>query len=291
MILRNQEYKIMEQYILTLSCPDTTGIVASTSKAIANNQGWITSSQQHSDVDSNFFFTRMTIMKENFAVNRFCEEFKTIAEKFNMTWQISDTSERQKIVIFVSKFDHCLNDLLYRWRSNILNAYIVGIISNHKNTQSIASWYNIPFFYLPISKENKEESFKKVKEKLALLIPDLVVLARYMQILPDFIINAYQEKIINIHHSFLPSFKGPNPYKQAFSKGVKFVGATSHYVTSHLDEGPIIEQDTIRIDHRHTSKEIALLTNDVENLVLARAVKFHLEQRIMVHNGKTIVFA
>ena len=156
----------MEQYILTLSYPDTIGIVASTSKAIANNQGWMTSSQQHSDVDSHFLFTRMTIMKESFAVNRFSEEFKTIAEKFNMTWQISDTCERKKIVIFVSKFDHYLNDLLYRWRSNILNADIVCIISIHKNTQTIANWYNIPFFIYLFQKKTKKKALKKLKKNL-----------------------------------------------------------------------------------------------------------------------------
>jgi formyltetrahydrofolate deformylase len=223
-----------------------------------------------------------------------CEEwrnrFSAIAEKFNMKWELQDTSRKPKVVIMVSKQRHCLNDLLHRYDTGWLNMDIAAVISNHPDLAEMAQWYKIPFHHLPVAPETKMEQeaevYKLIKESNA----DLVILARYMQVLSSGLSAKLKGRAINIHHSFLPSFKGAKPYHQAYERGVKRIGATAHYVTDDLDEGPIIEQEVIAVDHTHSPNDLVALGCDIENQVLARAVKYHLECRVLLNGNKTVVF-
>ena len=280
-------------YILTLRCPDRIGIVAKVSGFITSHKGWIIEASQHSDDQASWFFMRVVIKADSLALNleQFREKFTPIADAFSMQWRISDTSIKKRVILMVSNVEHCLADLLYRWRSGEMPFEIPCIISNHDTFQSIAEWHKIPFHHVPVIKDKKEESFAAIDKLFESYQADTIVLARYMQILPPTLCEQYHGQIINIHHSFLPSFAGAKPYEKAYQKGVKLIGATCHYVTSELDEGPIIEQDVIRVDHSHTVNDMIRLGKDVEKTVLARGLRNHIEDRILLHDNKTVVFA
>lgn len=217
--------------------------------------------------------------------------FETVASEFNMQWSLVDTQKRRRVVLMVSKESHCLVDLLYRWQAGELDCDIVGVISNHDDMRSLTEWYGIPYHHVPVDPSNKQASFAKVQAEIDSARADCVVLARYMQILPPDLCAHYTGRVINIHHSFLPSFAGAKPYHQAYQRGVKLIGATCHYVTEELDAGPIIEQDIHRVSHCHTPKDLVRFGRDVEKAVLARGLRWHLEDRVLVHGNKTVVFS
>lgn len=282
----------MERAILLISAPDKIGLVHEITGFISKNSGNIINLDQHIDPDTKTFLMRVEwditdfkIPKENIK-----KEFEKVAKKHNMTFEVKFSSKVQKVAIFVSKLGHCLHDLLYRFSSQDLPGKVVAVFSNHKDFENLAKFYGIPYFHFPITKENKLDQEKKELEILKALEVDLIILARYMQILSKQFVEKYQNKIINIHHSFLPAFPGAKPYHRAYKRGVKIIGATSHYVTEELDAGPIIEQDVIRVSHKDTIKDFIKKGQDLEKLVLARAVKWHLEHRILVYNNKTVVF-
>lgn len=279
-------------YRLVISCPDKVGIVARVSQFVADYNGWLTEANYHSDAESKWFFMRNEIKADSISVSldEFREAFAGLAQEYEMDWYIRDSQKRQKVVILASHASHCLADLLHRWHSNELFCDIPCVISNHTNLRDMADWHDIPFLHVPVPKEDKITALQKTADLTAEYEADLVVLARYMQIIPPSFCRAYQHKMINIHHSFLPSFIGANPYQKAYDRGVKLIGATSHYVTDTLDEGPIIEQDVIRVNHRLNKDDMVRLGRDVEKSVLARAVLNHLEDRVIVHGNKTVVF-
>ena len=278
--------------ILLLSCKDRIGLVSRISHFVFERGGNIIDLDEHVDMDEKYFFVRIAWDMKNFSIppSEVVEAFTPLAKEFNATWRINFTGRNLRVGIFVSKYDHCLREILWRQRMGEFNIDIPLIISNHEDLKSLAEHYNIPYYVFPIKEENKLEQEKK---ELALLKEnkiDTIVLARYMQILTSQIIDKYKNQIINIHHSFLPAFVGSNPYKQAYERGVKIIGATSHYVTKELDEGPIIEQDIIRISHKDTVKDLIRKGRDLERLILAKALYFHSEHRILVHGKKTIIF-
>lgn len=280
-----------KQYILNLSCTDQVGIVAAVTGGLADKGLFILELSQYSDPTTGQFFMRIyfetTIEVSEKEVSK---AFDTIAKQFKMTWDLHDKDFRPKVLLMVSKHSHCLNGLLYRWSNGSLPVEIAAVVSNHADLEKMASWYNVPFHLIPITSENKsiqEDKLLQLVEKEGI---DLIVLARYMQILTENLCQKMSGRIINIHHSFLPSFKGAKPYHQAFDRGVKIIGATAHYVTADLDEGPIIDQETIRVRHDQTAKELVQLGQDIECQVLARAVKWHIEQRVILNGQKTVVF-
>jgi formyltetrahydrofolate deformylase len=220
----------------------------------------------------------------------FVKHFSPVAEKFSMKWRLAQSSQRQRMIILVSKYDHCLVDLLYRHKSGELSCDIPLIISNHADNQAIADFYKIPYAIVPVTKDNKAEAEARLNALIAEHQPDFMVLARYMQILSNDFVNRYPQRIINIHHSFLPAFVGARPYHQAFERGVKLIGATSHYVTEVLDDGPIIEQDVVRVSHRDTVEDLIRKGRDLEKVVLSRAVRWHVENRVLLYGNKTVVF-
>lgn len=280
------------EYILTLSCQDQIGIVAAVTGMLATNGLNILELSQFSDPSTKQFFMRIDFRIESGSINeeQICAAFTPVAEKFGMSFELHDKNYRPKVLIMVSKQSHCLNDLLHRHDNGTLPIDIPAVVSNHEDLKEMASWYNIPFHHLPITPENKAEQEKKLLEMVHDLEIDLVVLARYMQIISEELCKKLHGKIINIHHSFLPSFKGAKPYHQAYERGVKVIGATAHYVTADLDEGPIIDQETIRVRHDQTPKQLVQQGCDVECLVLARALKYQVEQRVILNNNKTVVF-
>ncbi len=282
-----------QRAILLLSCPDTLGVVARISHFIFERRGNIINLDQHVDTEDKMFFMRVEWSMENFTIpsEDLREAFAPLAKEFKADWHIELIGNKKpRVAIFVSKYSHCLLDLLWRKEANELEYDIPVIISNHPDLSSIAATHNIPFEVIAINKENKAEQEKKEIELLKKLKVDLIVLARYMQILTDNFVTEFPNRIINIHHSFLPAFIGSNPYKQAQDRGVKIIGATSHYATADLDEGPIIQQDIARISHRDSLDDLICKGRDLERVVLARAVKLHLEHRILVHGRKTIIF-
>lgn len=279
-------------YILTLSCPDVTGIVAAVTQFIAKHNGMIICSSQHGEKISNTFYMRVEIQKNSvdMSLENFSEQFSEITAKFSMAWNIHDSEIKKRMVILASKQTHCLSDLLYRWRSKDMYCDIPCVISNHTDMKDYVEWHNIPYHHVAMDKDNKSSAFQSIEKHIDDCDADVIVLARFMQILPPEFCKKYTGKIINIHHSFLPAFIGADPYAKAFDKGVKLVGATCHYVTEELDEGPIIEQDVLRVDHSHTPADMRRLGKDVEKNVLARGVQLHLQDRIIRHGNKTIVF-
>ena len=281
----------MNEYILTISCPDRVGIVAAVSAFLSDHSCNILDSAQFGDSETNLFFMRVHFLAQPGAPgeNILRADFAELATRFKMHWGLVEAHARCRMVIMVSHFGHCLNDLLYRHRTGGLQADIVGIVSNHEAFRAEAGWHNIPFHYLPVTPENKQEQENALLEILAREQVELVVLARYMQILSEELCTALAGRCINIHHSFLPSFKGAQPYRQAHARGVKLIGATAHYVTPNLDEGPIIEQGVERVDHSYTPEELAALGRDVESLVLAKAVRYHVEHRVLLNGNKTVV--
>lgn len=286
--------KDKSELILTLSCPDTSGIVAEVAGFMAENNLTIKESNQFGDSETNSFFMRVKALSisdmNNIDFHGIRESFKLIADKRNMNFNIYNTGEIPKIIILVSKFDHCLVDLLYRVKNGELKAEVKAIISNHSDTYDLAKSYNIPFHHIEVTKDNKKEAEVEIESLISKYDVEAIILARYMQILSKEFSDKYNSKIINIHHSFLPSFKGASPYKQAYKRGVKLIGATAHFVTSDLDEGPIIEQDVARVTHVTSSSDMVAAGRDVERIVLFRAVKYYIERRVLLNKNKTIVF-
>jgi formyltetrahydrofolate deformylase len=280
-------------YRLVIACPDQVGIVAAVSDFIAVHQGWITEAHHYTDPGSQWFFMRYVVRASSlpFDLERLCQLFAPIAERFAMQWRVADTGVRKRVVLMVSRQEHCLADLLYRWRSGELDCDISCVLSNHDALRSYVDWHGLRYCHFPVDPADKSAHFAAVDQALAEAQADLVVLARYMQILPASICEQYPGRIINIHHSFLPSFVGAKPYHQASERGVKLIGATCHYVTADLDAGPIIEQDVVRVGHHNTVEDMVRLGKDVEKMVLSRGLRYHLEDRVMVHGNKTIVFA
>lgn len=281
----------MTQFFLTVTCPSTRGIVAAITTYLAQSGCNITDSSQFDDSETGNFFMRISFRSEtgtDLAALR--EGFHGPAKTFGMTYAFHDETEKMKVVIMVSRFGHCLNDLLYRWRIGALPIDIVAVISNHMEYQKVVVNHDIPFHYINVTKANRAEAEARQLAIIEETDADLVVLARYMQVLSDEMCRKMSGRIINIHHSFLPSFKGANPYKQAYERGVKLIGATSHYVTADLDEGPIIEQDTIRVTHAQSPDDYVSLGRDVESQVLARAIHAHIHRRVFLNGNRTIVF-
>jgi formyltetrahydrofolate deformylase len=278
--------------VLLLSCPDRKGVVASVAGFIFQHGGNILHADEHGDRDSNTFLMRVEFdpAELNLSLSEFSWHFSEIAKKFEMQYRLALSDVRTRMAILVSKYDHCLVDLLYRHQSGELDCDIACIISNHSDGQPVADFYRIPFYLVPVSKENKQAAERQIRAQLERQSVDLIVLARYMQILSPEFVGAYPQKIINIHHSFLPAFVGAKPYHQAFARGVKLIGATSHYVTDVLDDGPIIEQDVVRVSHRDSVDDLIQKGRDLEKGVLSRAVRWHIENRILLYGNKTVVF-
>jgi formyltetrahydrofolate deformylase len=278
--------------VLLISCPDRKGIVATISDFVFNHNGNILHADEHADEGSNLFLMRVEFDPADFDIDlsEFSKHFNPIADKFEMQWRLARSNHRPKMIILVSKYDHCLVDLLYRHKSGELQCDIPLIISNHADNQPIAGFYGIPYITIPVPKEGKREAEAKILSLIRQHNPDFMVLARYMQILSNEFVNQYPQRIINIHHSFLPAFVGAKPYHQAFTRGVKLIGATSHYVTEVLDDGPIIEQDVVRISHRDPLDDLLQKGRDLEKVVLSRAVRWHIDNRILLYGNKTVVF-
>jgi len=281
----------MKKYALTVTCPSKRGIVAAIANYLADRDCNITDSAQFDDKETANFFMRVSFESEGDAELADVEKgFAEMAGAFGMEYEFHDEAQKMKVVIMVSRFGHCLNDLLYRWRIGALPIDIVGVVSNHMDYQKVVVNNDIPFHCIKVTPENKPEAEARIMAVVEEAGADLIVLARYMQILSDEMCQKMSGRIINIHHSFLPSFKGANPYKQAFQRGVKLIGATSHYVTADLDEGPIIEQDTVRVTHAQSANDYVSLGRDVESQVLARAIHAHIHRRVFLNGNKTVVF-
>ncbi len=278
--------------VLLVTCPDRKGEVASIADFVYRHNGNIIHADEHADEESGLFLMRVEFDPKDFdiSLDNFGKHFAPIAEKFEMKWRLAQSSHRPRMIIFVSKYDHCLVDLLYRHHSGELTCDIPLIISNHADNQPIADFYKIPYAVVQVAKENKRDAEARILSLIAEHKPDFMVLARYMQILSDEFVRRHPQRIINIHHSFLPAFIGARPYHQAFERGVKIIGATGHYVTEVLDDGPIIEQDVVRVSHRDTVEDLLRKGRDLEKVVLSRAVRLHIENRILVYGNKTVVF-
>lgn len=286
-------YNNESKYILTARCPDTTGISAAVFNYIHDNDGFIISTANYGDPTTGRFFIRALFTGVGPKMGKMQDlkdKFQPIADKFKMQWQIYDFNHKPRVLIAVSKFGHCLIDLLHKTKAGQIPMEIAGILSNHRDMKGMADWYGVNYYHFPVTKETKYEQERKILDLVDELSVELVVLARYMQILSPMMCEALAERCINIHHSFLPSFKGAMPYSQAHQRGVKIVGATAHYVTTELDEGPIIEQAVERVDHNYSVEDIAATVKDLETLTLSRAVKWHVEKRILLNGNKTVVF-
>jgi formyltetrahydrofolate deformylase len=281
------------QFVLTLSCPDRPGIVSAVSTFLAQNGQNILDAQQFDDVETSKFFMRVVFTAADLAVELSALQtgFAAIAQRFAMEWQMRDRATKRRVMLLASKFDHCLVDILYRWRTGELDMLPTAIVSNHpRETYAGVDFGDIPFHYLPATKENKPQQEAAIWKLVEDSRTDLVVLARYMQILSDDLSAKLSGRCINIHHSFLPGFKGARPYHQAHERGVKLIGATAHYVTRDLDEGPIIEQDVERVSHRDAPEDLVRKGRDIERRVLARALRHHLDDRVILNGRKTVVF-
>jgi len=283
--------------ILLISCPDAKGEVATIADFVYRHGGNILHADEHADQESGLFLMRVEFDPKDFDIDLtdknladFTKHFSPIAERFQMKWRLAQSSHRPRMIILVSKYDHCLVDLLYRHQSGELACDIPLIVSNHPDNKAVADFYKVPYIVVSITKDGKA----RVEEQIHSLVEehraDFLVLARYMQILSDDFVNRYPQRIINIHHSFLPAFIGARPYHQAFERGVKLIGATSHYVTEVLDDGPIIEQDVVRVSHRDTVEDLIRKGRDLEKVVLSRAVRCHVENRVLLYGNKTVVF-
>lgn len=278
-------------YRLVISCPDRVGIVAEVSRFVAEFSGWLLEASYHADEDNGWFFMRNEIRASSLSVSleEFSACFEKIAQQYDMQWFITESIKPKRMVILASHASHCVADLLHRWHSDDLFCDIPVVISNHEKLRSMVEWHNIPFHYVPITPDTKAEANQQIEALIEQYQADLIVLARYMQIIPQGLCQKYSGKIINIHHSFLPSFIGANPYQKAHERGVKLMGATCHYVTEALDQGPIIEQDVMRVNHRHSIDAMVRLGKDVEASVLSRGIRYHLEDRVIVHGNKTVI--
>ncbi|RDE19393.1 formyltetrahydrofolate deformylase [Motiliproteus coralliicola] len=279
-------------YRLILDCPDRVGIVTRVGEVITSNGGWISEAAHHSDQESNWFFSRFEIQADSlpFGIDELQAKLDPLAKECSMNIRLVDNHQPKRVILMASKGSHCLSDLLDRWKSGDLHCDIPCVISNHDDMRGLVEWYGIPFHHVVIDKEDKAPGFAQVEALVDEYNADCVVLARYMQILPQALCEKYRHQVINIHHSFLPSFIGAKPYHQASRRGVKLIGATCHYVTEQLDEGPIIDQDVARVTHSDNVEDLVRLGKDVEKTVLARGLRAHLEDRILVHGNKTVVF-
>jgi len=282
----------MRKYILTIACPDTTGLVAAVSGFLRDHSCFIDESFQYGDPATQRFFMRavFTTSASSPAPDEISRRFAAVAAPFAMTWEIVPADRRPRVLIAVSKIGHCLHDLLHRWHAGQMPIDVVGVFSNHEDMRSIVEWHGIPYHFLPLApggKEAQEAAWLKIVDEQGV---DLVVLARYMQVLSAKTAARLSGHCINIHHSFLPSFMGAKPYQQAYTRGVKIIGATAHYVTDGLDEGPIIEQAVERVDHTHSVADMIAVGRDLENVVLSRAVRYHAERRVLQNGQKTVVF-
>lgn len=275
-----------------MTCQDQKGLVSKISDFIFHHNGNVLHADQHIDFETGQFFSRVEWDLETFTLSdaELKNKFKSLADNLGMEWELRFSDENPRIAIFVSKLDHCLTDLLYRNSIDELNGEFVAVVSNHGHLRPVAERYHIPYHVFPINSDNKLDQEKKEAELLDSLHVNLIILARYMQIFSKKFVSRYPNRILNIHHSFLPAFPGARPYVQAHTKGVKLIGATSHYVTTDVDEGPIIEQDVSRITHRDTVEDLVRKGRDLERMVLARAVRLHLERRILPYKNKTVVF-
>ena len=283
----------MSVYRLLISCPDAHGLVAQVSQFIFEHNGNIKEAHHHLDDLNKRFFMRIEIESSSLScsIEGFQADFGIIANTYDMVWHLSDNLKLKRILIMGSKSSHCVADLLHRGHENELEGEIVGVLSNHQRLSKISNWYDVPFKQVSIETDTKVEDIATMTQAVVEFNPDVVVLARYMQIIPQDLCKQFEGKIINIHHSFLPSFVGANPYKRAAERGVKLIGATCHYVTANLDEGPIIEQDVIRVDHADSADDMKKMGQDVEKITLAKGLQYHLEDRVLVCNNKTIVFS
>ncbi|OEJ98896.1 formyltetrahydrofolate deformylase [Flavivirga aquatica] len=284
----------MNKITILIHCKDQPNIIASVTNFIAEKGGNIVYIDQHVDREQNIFFMRLEseFFSEAFSTEAFKITFKdSLAEKFGMKWRIYSSEVKPKMALFISKYDHCLYDLLGRYNSGELNLEIPFIVSNHNDLKFIADNFKIPFYHIPVTKDTKTEAEEKQLELLEKYDINFIVLARYMQIVSGKLINKYPNKIINIHHSFLPAFVGAKPYHSAYKRGVKIIGATSHYVTEELDAGPIIEQDVAHVSHTHSINDLIAKGRDLEKIVLANAVKLHSNRKVMVYNNKTVIFS
>ena len=287
----------MSRYILKIDCPETLGIVRSVSNFLYEIDCTVLEAAEYVDLEKQRFFARWEFSKSSadapaLTLAQIREKFQPLAAQFDMHWELYDAEAKPRILIAVSQHGHCLNDLLFRWREEAESfpAEIVGVVSNHEVFRDKVEWYGLPFHYLPVHARNKPEQEQKIRDIMQDSQAELLVLARYMQILSDAMCRHLQGRAINIHHSFLPSFKGARPYHQAHARGVKVSGATAHYVTSDLDEGPIIEQDVQRHEHNHDSARMARMGKNIETLVLARAVYWHCQRRIILDGNRTVIF-
>jgi formyltetrahydrofolate deformylase len=279
-------------FSLLLVCPDRKGIVAAVASFLSDHDASIVEAKQFNDQLTRRFYMRavFTAVGPKFiAIEELRGKFATLASAYEMTWQIEDTAQRVRVLIAVSKLDHCLQDLLFRWRSGVLPVDIVGVVSNHPDLRSLVEWHQIPFHHLPVTAETRSQQEAQILELMSRYKVDLLVLARYMQILSNDMCRSLSGRCINIHHSFLPSFKGARPYHQAYARGVKIIGATAHYVTQDLDEGPIIEQAVERVGHEHTPERFQEIGRDLEAIVLARAVRWHAERRILLDGQRSVI--
>ena len=284
----------MKKITILIHCTDQSGIIAAVTNFIASKNGNIVYIDQHVDQEQEVFFMRLEgeFDTESYNNTDFSTQFQQeIAQKFNMNWELHTAAYKPKMALFVSKYDHCLYDILGRYKSGELALEIPMIVSNHLDLKPIADSFGIPFFHVPVTKDSKPEAEAKHLALLSEHNIDFIVLARYMQIIPEGLINTYPHKIINIHHSFLPAFVGAKPYHSAYKRGVKIIGATSHYVTVELDAGPIIEQDVTRVSHTHSISDLVSKGRDLEKIVLSTGIKLHLDRKVMVYNNKTVIFS
>ena len=284
--------KASTSYVLTITCPDTVGIVAAVAGYLRDQNYFIEESSHFGNRETNSFFSRTRFSTNGgaWSEDTFREGFKNISDEFSMQWEVHDTSRLPRVVIMVSKHEHCLNDLLYRYRTGALRIEIPAIVSNHDDLRSLAEWHGLPYHHVPVTTDNKADAELQLLDIIKDTQADLIVLARYMQIFSDDLCTQLAGRAINIHHSFLPGFKGANPYQQAHDRGVKLIGATAHYVTNDLDEGPIIEQVVERVDHTHDVDGMTAIGRDVEAITLARAVRYHIEHRVFLNGKRTVVF-
>jgi formyltetrahydrofolate deformylase len=280
------------EYVLTLSCPDKPGIVYAVASFLVQHSGNILASQQYGESPGGRFFMRVhfTVPPPGLPLADLERDFSWVAEAFHMSWQLHDQAVRVRTLIMVSRLGHCLNDLLFRWKTGALPVDVVGVVSNHRDFVKLAESYSLPFHHIPVTPPTRAAAEARLLEVIGEARAELIVLARYMQILSGEVCKRVEGRMINIHHSFLPSFKGAKPYHQAHARGVKLIGATAHYVTPDLDEGPIIEQDVIRVDHTLPPERLAEAGRDVEAQVLARAVIWHAEHRVLLNGDRTVVF-
>ncbi|GAB5413034.1 MAG: formyltetrahydrofolate deformylase [Congregibacter sp.] len=280
-----------KHHTIVISCADRPGLVAAVSGCAARHGGTLVESHNHTDQQQRWFFMRNVVTgAPDFDCEAFKAEFEELANDNGMVWALSNSDAPQRVVILASYASHCLADLLYRWKSGDLDCTIPCVISNHENLRSMVEWHGIPFHYVPVPKDDKVAAFETIEDIIDRHDANTIVLARFMQIMPPHLCAKYERRLINIHHSFLPSFIGANPYQKAHDRGVKLIGATCHYVTTDLDEGPIIEQDVVRVDHSYSKADLVRHGRDVESSVLSRGLRYHLEHRVLVHGNKTVVF-